>query len=352
MRIHQVKDGKEREGLKQKKKLIGLLALTLGIMMGTSMQSFAAKKIKTVSIKITDEFKVGEEYSEDDVEITTKSKYFTVSDVLIMNEDDVWESSTVPMLEIYLTAEDGYYFSTKAADIQIRGGEYVKGRREDSQNVILTVRLPSLQDQVGEIESAGWSSKTVASWSSAYNTGRYELYLYRDGKSAGSAEQTSGTSYDFASMMRRPGEYTYKVRAVNYVDTTERSEWRESDSSSYIDDATAEQFRNLYGDINPTGATEPGQAMQQAQNQQFGWIHDNIGGWWYRNSDGGYTTDNWQFINGKWYYFNSIGYMVTGWVDWNGKSYYCDPVNGDMLVNTIVPDGSGRRVDSTGAWIQ
>lgn len=337
--------------MKQTKKLIRLFALTLGIMMGTSMQSFAAKKIKTVSITIKDEFKVGEEYSEDDVEVTTKSKYFTIGDVLIMNETDVWESRDVPVLEVYLEAEDGYYFSVSAADIQIRGGEYVKGRRENSSTVVLTVQLPSLQDQVGEIETAGWSSNTVASWSAAYNTGRYELYLYRDGKSAGSAEQSSGTSYDFASMMRRPGNYTYKVRAINFVDNTARSGWRESDSSSYIDDAAAEQFRNLYGDINPTGAAGPGQAAEQIQNQQYGWIHDHVG-WWYRNPDGGYTTNNWQFINGKWYYFNSVGYMVTGWIDWNGKSYYCDLVNGDMLVNTIVPDGSGRRVDSSGAWIQ
>ena len=57
-------------------------------------------------------------------------------------------------------------------------------------------------------------------------------------------------------------------------------------------------------------------------------------------------------IDGKWYFFDSKGYMVTGWIDWSGKSYYCMPESGDMLVNAMVPDGSGRRVDSTGAWIQ
>ena len=44
--------------------------------------------------------------------------------------------------------------------------------------------------------------------------------------------------------------------------------------------------------------------------------------------------------------------MVTGWIEWNGKSYYCNQENGDMLVSAMVPDGSGRRVDSSGAWIQ
>ena len=44
--------------------------------------------------------------------------------------------------------------------------------------------------------------------------------------------------------------------------------------------------------------------------------------------------------------------MVTGWIDWNGKSYYCDPESGAMLTNTIVPDGLGLRVDSSGALIE
>ncbi len=57
-------------------------------------------------------------------------------------------------------------------------------------------------------------------------------------------------------------------------------------------------------------------------------------------------------IDNKWYYFNSEGYMVTGWIEWNDKSYYCDPSDGAMQVSKIIPDGSGRRVDSTGAWIQ
>ena len=84
---------------------------------------------------------------------------------------------------------------------------------------------------------------------------------------------------------------------------------------------------------------------------QYGWILDKAG-WWYRGGDGSYTVNDWQLIDGKWYYFNSSGYMVTGWIQWNGKSYYCDSVNGDMQVSKMIEDGSGRRVDSTGAWIQ
>ena len=89
---------------------------------------------------------------------------------------------------------------------------------------------------------------------------------------------------------------------------------------------------------------------------ETGWFTDTDKHVYYLNpvSDGtkGRMVTGWNLIEGKWYYFNSSGYMVTGWIDWKGKSYYCDPVNGDMQVNKLIDDGSGRRVDSTGAWIQ
>lgn len=34
------------------------------------------------------------------------------------------------------------------------------------------------------------------------------------------------------------------------------------------------------------------------------WIHDSYG-YWYRHSDGSYTTNGWEFIDGYWYYFGS-----------------------------------------------
>ena len=75
--------------------------------------------------------------------------------------------------------------------------------------------------------------------------------------------------------------------------------------------------------------------------------------WKYRDENGDYKTDQWfTDSSGKTYYLDEEGYMVTGWIDWQGKSYYCDPVNGDMQVDKVIPDGSGRRVDTTGAWIE
>ena len=203
---------------------------------------------------------------------------------------------------------------------------------------------------MGTVEEAGWSSKNVASWKETYNAGSYEVTLYHDGKKYGTIQSAVGTTFDFAPFMKKAGTYTYKVRGVNTADSKIKGDWFESQSGSYIDEATAESYRTQYGSAIPTGITEPDQQIPQSSNGT-GWQKDNKG-WWYRNADGTYPTNNWQQVNGKWYYFDSVGYMVTGWIEWNGKYYYCRPVDGDMLVDTVVPDGSGRRVDSTGAWIQ
>lgn len=96
------------------------------------------------------------------------------------------------------------------------------------------------------------------------------------------------------------------------------------------------------------------------------WIQ-NEHGWWFKNTDGSWPSNNWLMINNKWYYFNSEGYMTTGWQLVNGKWYYMTP-NGDMttgwqlinekwyymdssgtmLSNTTTPDG--YVVDDSGAW--
>ena len=67
-------------------------------------------------------------------------------------------------------------------------------------------------------------------------------------------------------------------------------------------------------------------------------------GWWYQNSDGSYTANNWQYIRGKWYFFDQEGYMKTGWISWEGKMYYCD-ASGAMLVSTVTPDGVNVGAD-------
>ena len=149
--------------------------------------------------------------------------------------------------------------------------------------------------------------------------------------------------------MRTEGTYTYRVRAVNSRKDTVKSEWAES-GAAVVDSLNAEWVRQQYPAAQGIGPGEPAEEVPYYQDM-YGWIPEGER-WWYRNPDGSYTADDWQLIDGSWYFFDSRGYMVTGWIDWNGKTYYCDPDSGAMLVSTIVPDGLGRRVDSTGALME
>ena len=327
-------------------------ALVLSVLLGNCTQAMAAAKITTVSLTVEDEFLIGEDCDTDDVTVTAKSSKYYVDGVEIMNECDQWGQADIPVIEVTLQAEDGYYFSVSAADVTVKGAEYKNKRRgDDSYSMIVTLELPSMAFQIGEIEHAGWESQTVASWNPAINAAVYELSLYRNGKSAGKVQNITETSCDLAAKMTKEGTYSYKVRGINGYDLTAKSEWCEAEGSSFIDGAAAEQLRGMYIAELPEGVTEPGQLEAYNQANQMGWIQDHVG-WWYKNQDGSYTTSNWQLIDGKWYYFDSVGYMVTGWIQWNGNSYYCNPGSGEMLSDMIIPDGSGRRVDSTGAWIQ
>ena len=328
------------------------LGLAAGLVFLMPSEAMAAERITSVSLEIETDFQIGDDCSEDDIIITPKSGLYYVDDIELLNEVNEWGNADTPRIDVYLQAEDGYYFSVSSSDIRIEGGTYETGRREDSYTLVLTLRLPSLLEQVGEIESASWTGPTTISWSEAYNTAYYEIRAVRNGKNFGMTQKTTETTYDLGQLMSRDGTYGFRVRAVNIRDNSVKSEWKDSAGTVFVDSETAARYRQQYGSPIPEGVTEPGQMEAWQQSQiPVGWNHDGKG-WWYKNSDGSYTVSNWQLIDDMWFYFDSEGYMVTGWILWNDKYYYCTPEYGNMLTDTIVPDGSGRRVDSTGAWIQ
>lgn len=95
------------------------------------------------------------------------------------------------------------------------------------------------------------------------------------------------------------------------------------------------------------GISDWNQVIQQVEKpDEIGWNQDNTG-WKYLKKDGTYVRDGWGMIDGKWYYFNEAGYMQTGWLSYQGKWYYL-AANGEMLVNTVTPDG--YQVDADGVY--
>ena len=98
------------------------------------------------------------------------------------------------------------------------------------------------------------------------------------------------------------------------------------------------------------------------------WIQDSFG-WWYRHSDGSYTTNGTEQIDGVTYRFNEAGYMVTGWTkvggQWfyyapsgaqasgwtlvGGSYYYLDPATGAMATGWQQVDGAWYYLGTSGA---
>ena len=322
------------------KKVLAIL-LTGGLLAGmTAVPAIAAnrQKIKSVSLTIKSEIQVGDEIRSDGLEIETSSAKYTIGDYEFNNSGFEWFEDDIPEAKVYLHAAEGYYFAlTRASDVKLTGASYVKAVKEDSsETLVLTVKLPSLAESVGEVQSAGWSGTTLASWAEATGAGSYEVRIYRDGNPVGGSKKADSNTFDFIASMGRPGKYEYKVRPVNKIKTDKKGEWITS-SSVTIDSAAAEQIRNA----NAAGTTLGVNSGE--------WIQDSTG-WWYRNSDGSYTKNNWQKIGEEWFFFGDNGYMKTGWIEWNGAWYYCDATRGNMLVNTQTPDGF--TVNADGVMVQ
>ena len=77
------------------------------------------------------------------------------------------------------------------------------------------------------------------------------------------------------------------------------------------------------------------------------WILSSAG-WWYRNADGSYPANAWQFIDNQWYYFNGAGYMVTGW-QLLGNTWYYLSGSGAMLTGWQYLGGAWYYLDASGA---
>ncbi len=120
-----------------------------------------------------------------------------------------------------------------------------------------------------------------------------------------------------------------------------------------------------------------------AKKEAGSWKTDEKG-WWFKNPDGSYPVNIWQFLSyqqkAAWYHFDGEGYMQTGWLkDVDGRWYYLNPMAdgtcgsmvtgwkyidgywyyfdeqsseylGALVMNGVTPDG--YTVDALGRWIQ
>lgn len=283
------------------------------------------KKITSVNVKVTADIQPETRFGEESIEVETKGNNYSFDYYEIENFGFEWMEDDVPQIIIYLSADEGYYFSlSKASAVKLTGATYVKASKQDSSETLkLTVKLPSLAETVGEQEEVTLTEGGYAYWNEVRGAGSYELRIYRNGTGMGAnVLTTEDTHYDFQSMMGRPGTYQVKVRPVNKVNTENKGDWVESEAIT-LSSEMSNAIRN-------------GTAPKMPVRGEWKLAGDR---WWYEHSDGTYTQNGWEDIKGSWYFFDEEGYMKTGWIEWDGKRYYCDDTSGAMLKSTTTPDG-------------
>ena len=331
---------------------VGLLATVFA---GSAWAAEERTKITNISLSVSSSIEAGDDNS--NVSVTSNDKEgYMVSEVTVVNDEGEWLSGDVPRVEVTLEADDDYYFGAMSkSKVKIKGdATYVTSHRsEKNSTLVMTIKLDALEGSL-EIEGVEWENGQypVAIWDYADGAKSYQIRLYRESSSVGSAQTVTGQSYNFSSSITRTGEYYFKIRAVD--SNSKKGDWYESDPLYVDDEKLAEIQRGGYSGTTPgnnsgnntTPTNSPG-ATQGA------WQKDNVG-WWYRYSNGTYPTNSWQQINGSWYCFDASGYMRTGWIPTaDGKWYYCDTREGSglgaMLTNTTTPDG--LRVDGNGVWV-
>lgn len=316
--------------IKRHLKIVTSVTLAAGLLMGlAAMPAFAAsrKKINSINISVTSNILPETKYGDENIEVEVKSGKCSFDYYEIENIGFEWMEDDIPEITMYFAADEGYYFALgKASSIKLSGATYVSASKQDSsETLVLKVKLPSLEESVGEQSDVTLHPGGYAIWDEVRGAGSYELRLYRNGVGIGaSILETTETVYDCRSMMNRPGSYQVKVRAVNKLVPENKGEWVLSEVVT-IDQGMADAIRN-------------GETADVPTRINGVWMKDDQG-WWYRHTDDTYTRNNWEEVNGKWYFFDESGYMKTGWIEWEEKLYYCSESTGAMLQNTTTPDG-------------
>ncbi|MCC8059442.1 MAG: hypothetical protein LIO81_01145 [Clostridiales bacterium] len=337
----------------------GLTAMAVaGLLMTVTVGSaFAAEdrtEITSVTLTISSSIEAGDDSS--DVSVTTDASTYDVEDVEVLNDEGEWVSGDVPRVEITLTADDDYYFGTMSkSKVKLKGDDatYVSSHREDSKStLVVTVKLDELEGSM-EIEEVSWETEysPIATWEDTDGAVSYQVRLYRNSSSVGSAVTTTNEYYNFASSITREGEYYFKVRAVN--SSSKKGDWYESDSYYVDEDILADIQSGRYSTTVNTSSGTTTTTSPSGTSYTAGWQKDSVG-WWYRNADGTYPANGWVQIGDYWYCFDASGYMRTGWIKaGDGYWYYCsqvaDSTEGRMLTSTTTPDG--YYVDANGRWV-
>ena len=186
----------------------------------------------------------------------------------------------------------------------------------------------------------------------AHKSGTTTIKVTSDGKtysttvtvSANASGQTSNSRVDKnpQTWTNDPNEYLARVRQSFSGGSGN------SGSSSWIRSGSRWWFKHSDGSYTTNGWEKINGVWYRFDNSgwmQTGWVKD--GSWYYLDGSGAMKT-GWLKDNGSWYYLQDSGAMKTGWMKVSGKWYYAYS-SGALALNTTTPDG--YRVDYNGEWV-
>ena len=133
------------------------------------------------------------------------------------------------------------------------------------------------------------------------------------------------------------------------TNTTTQSDSNSNFSGSWVQSGSRWWFKHSDGSYTSNGWEKINGVWYRFDNSgwmQTGWVKDN-GTWYYLNNSGAMKT-GWLKDNGSWYYLQDSGAMKTGWMKVSGKWYYAYS-SGALAINTTTPDG--YRVNYNGEWV-
>lgn len=218
---------------------------------------------------------------------TTTSRQFKIEGASYTNPDDTWTFGDRPVVEIEMSANSGFHFTSSKRDYFSLFGCGAKFKKAtvdaDGSTVVLQVTFPVIDGNLPASPSVSWSNYTAV-WDEVSGAKSYEVQLYRDNRLV-STVKAKHDHYDFKSYINVEGVYTFRVRAFGTY-KTQASPWSESSETNTVDKEDA-------------------------------WYFDN--GKWERNRLGRryvyktkvYPANTWRCINNTWYYFNNDGYILT-----------------------------------------
>ncbi len=315
----------------------GIACFAVALSFGLSTSVFAAtknKKISRVTFKVVSEIQVDQTIGEEFISVSTGSGTYQFEEYEVQNTGFVWTDTDVPRIKFTFRADDGYEFNiTKASQLTITGGTYVTATRADSNTTLnVTLDLPSLENQVGEIANVNFDKSGAASWSEASGAGSYELKLTRGTATVGGTQIVYSTSADLSQYMTKAGYYELKVRPISARNSTVTGDWMTSPR------------------IHVSSEEAKIRAQKALEEQSAGTWVGSEPYWSFITPDGYRVVGGWRLINNVWYYFGADGYALTGWHYIGEKWYYFDTKNANLYRNTVTPDG--YEVDINGAWIE